>query len=307
MLGKLSKLDLKSEPFDSSEFAGNLDTLIREYAYNKEIAELIRKGKNYVDECKRPIKKAIKDYLTMDGTIDASKLKDDWFPKLQNKHVFLSHSHKDEELAKGVAASLQEKGVSVFIDSLVWNYCDELIRQMDKNYCKTGDGHYDYRLRNYTTSHVHNMLGVALMKMMDRCECVIFLNTDNATAEKPLQCGAEHSKQILSYTHSPWIYHEIQMIKYIQKKIPERLICKPLLEQGQFTLEKSITKLPYFDYTVNLNDMAVLTLKELKDLKCDEDGRALDQLYRTDSSMEYIRTHYADTWSGQLCLSSEEL
>lgn len=301
------KLDLKSEPSDSSQYTENEQVAPQELLLNSEIAELVKAGENYVDECEKPIKKAIGEYLNMDGTIDASKLEDDWFPELQNKHVFLSHSHDDEDLAKGIAALLQKKGVSVFIDSVVWNYCDELIRQMDINYCKTEDGYYDYKLRNYTTSHVHNMLGVALMKMMDQCECIIFLNTNNAITENPLQCGAEHSEQILSHTHSPWIYHEIQMMKYIQKKIPERLICEPLLEQGQFTLEKSITKLPYFDYTVNLSDLAVLTLKELRSLKCDDDGRALDQLYHTDSSMEYIKKYYAGTWSGQLCLSSEAL
>ena len=65
------RLDLECGSSDNDPYDMGLDDLIREEVYNKEIAKLIQKGKNYVDHCEKTIKKAIGEYLTMDGTIDA--------------------------------------------------------------------------------------------------------------------------------------------------------------------------------------------------------------------------------------------
>ena len=74
--------------------------------------------------------------------IDGSKLQEDWFPT-KNLHfdVFLSHSHGDEDKAKKLAAYLKHcYGLTTFIDSCYWNYCDVLLEQLDKQLWEPKDG-----------------------------------------------------------------------------------------------------------------------------------------------------------------------
>lgn len=51
---------------------------------------------------------------------------------------------------------------------------------MDKCYAQRRNGNYDYNIYNYTTSHVPTMLSIALMKMMAKTECVLFVDSDNS-------------------------------------------------------------------------------------------------------------------------------
>lgn len=143
-----------------------------------------------------------------DGTIDGTKVQNDWFPEIE-ADIFLSHSHKDIKLAKKLASWLDEKfGLKTFIDSNVWGYADDLLKKIDDEYCFK-DGYYIYERRNLTTSHVHMMLNVALSKMIDKCECIFFLNTPNSI---------KLSESMKSQTSSAWIYSELILSKIIRKK-----------------------------------------------------------------------------------------
>ena len=62
--------------------------------------------------------------------------------------------------------------------------------------------------RNYSTSHVHMMLSVALTQMIDNTECLFFLNTPNS-----LTPGT-----IINQTESPWIYSEIATTRLIERR-----------------------------------------------------------------------------------------
>src|SRR5256885_1298762 len=63
--------------------------------------------------------------------VDGTKLTDHWFPTV-NADVFISHSHKDEEQAVKCAGWLKSKlGLNPFIDSCVWGYADNLLKQID--------------------------------------------------------------------------------------------------------------------------------------------------------------------------------
>ena len=128
---------------------------------------------------KQIVKKDLDDYLRNDGTLDAQTIESDWFP-LVNKEVFISHSHRDEKLAINLAGYLAQKcQVSSFIDSTVWGYVDELLKEINDKYSRTktpGQKGYDYNLINRSASQVYLLLQGALAKMINHCECLIFLN-----------------------------------------------------------------------------------------------------------------------------------
>lgn len=160
----------------------------------------------FLNEQKKSTKVLLESII--DGTIDGTKVQNDWFPEIK-ADIFLSHSHKDIELAEKLAIWLDEKfGLKTFIDSNVWGYADDLLKKIDDEYCFK-DGYYIYERRNLTTSHVHMMLNVALSKMIDKCECVFFLNTPNSI---------KLSESMKSQTSSAWIYSELILSKIIRKK-----------------------------------------------------------------------------------------
>lgn len=57
------------------------------------------------------------------------------------------------------------------------------------------------------------MLSVALSRMIDRCECIIFINTPHSISSREYIEG--------DITDSPWIYSEIAMTRLIEKRSPE--------------------------------------------------------------------------------------
>ncbi|GKV70601.1 hypothetical protein NCCP2716_30990 [Sporosarcina sp. NCCP-2716] len=185
---------------------------------NKDYSNWYEKGKQIYQEEVEGINKNLENYLYQGtSTINGNSLESDWFPEV-NADVFLSHSHVDEENAIAFAGWLKEVfGLTVFIDSCVWGHSNELLKSIDDKYCLNPSGNmYDYNKRNYSTSHVHMMLSMALSKMMDRAELVIFMATDNSI--QPV------SKTISHTTKSPWIYNELVMTNLIRKINPNRPI-----------------------------------------------------------------------------------
>lgn len=180
----------------------------------------------------------IKDSIEKDCILDGTKISDKYFPSV-NADIFISHSHKDIEKAKEFAKVIYYKtGLKSFIDSEVWGYADDLLRKLDDSYCPNSDNTYSYEKRNISTSYVHMMLNTALLNMIDRCECLFFLNTPNSF-------NAE--QEIKNTTFSPWIYSELSMANAIEKKVPSRYdeVKKSLLEQAvvQFSQEDSLPEL----------------------------------------------------------------
>lgn len=92
-------------------------------------------GQSLFDEQKSTVHSSLSSYALDDGILDAARIEEDWFPSI-DADVFISHSHKDQELAIGLAGWLHELfGISSFIDSCVWGYADDLLKQIDRNYC----------------------------------------------------------------------------------------------------------------------------------------------------------------------------
>lgn len=167
-------------------------------------------GKEYYKKIKTDIQSSLKNFIGIDRRINGTNLQNNWFPTKQNFSIFLSHSHSDEKLAISLAGFLKkELGLNTFIDSCLWGYSNDLLREIDDKYCRHSNGtSFDYYKRNYSTSHVHMMLSIALSKMIDNCEAIFFLNSENSISL---------NKEIKEKrTTSPWIYNELSLTDIIQ-------------------------------------------------------------------------------------------
>ncbi|MGF2153566.1 toll/interleukin-1 receptor domain-containing protein [Lactococcus lactis] len=219
-------------------------------------------SENDVESYKNKVEKISKELLTdfeeslvvtENGTIDGTKTIETWFPNYK-ADIFLSHSHKDIDLAIKLACWLENNfGVRVFIDSLLWKNIDDLQKEIDKKYTfseitKT----YDYDLRNITTSHVHAMLSTALNDMIDSSECVIFLNTPSSIELSTLKTS----------TFSPWIYSEIKAANLLRINTPSRFIQKRFGNTLPFT-GGTFNEAPQIKYDTDLSKFHKITYQSL--------------------------------------------
>lgn len=192
------------------------------------------------------IEETINFFVRNDGSLDGSMMQADWFPQIK-ADIFISHSHKDKGLALALAGWLKKTfGLTAFIDSCVWGYANKLLKMIDNEYCyQKGTNAYNYQKRNYSTSHVHMMLSVALTQMIDNTECLFFLNTPNSITPDP------NSNQ----TESPWIYSEIAMSRLIRKKELKEYRDGVLMESQRTFAEGETLKVRYdlpIDHLTNI-------------------------------------------------------
>jgi hypothetical protein len=211
------------------------------------------------------IRKTLDGFISPAGTVDGSKLQEYWFPSLK-ADVFISHSHKDIKLAVALSGWLSDMGVSSFIDSTVWGYAPELQKLIDNAYCQNDDKKsYNYNLRNLSTAHVHTMLSTALSMVIDRTECVFFLNTSNSIS----------SQAVISKTTSPWLYHELAMTRLVEKRLPQQHRAK--LEKGFSAINEGVA----IEYEVKLGHLTEISAIDLLtwQLEYSNEKYALDLLY----------------------------
>lgn len=226
-------------------------------------------GNDLYKDFKKEIRPSLESYIIDNGVLDAEEIQKDWFPEI-NAHIFISHSHNDEGLAIALAGWLWNKfGLKAFIDSCVWGYANDLLKILDDEYCKHSYSDlYDYDKRNYSTSHVHMLLMTALNKMIDKTECIFFLNTKDSVS---IVYG------IKNRTLSPWIYGEIETTRIIEKHKPNRR------EQKFFSLEKAEDSLLNIAYPINMSHLYDLTPQTLQQweqrFKYNSGEKALDELY----------------------------
>lgn len=143
-----------------------------------ELSAYKEQGDQLFKEQKKEIVAALEKYINVDGSLEASKIEEDWFTPIRS-HIFLSHSHDDEEMIKQLAGYLKHTyGIECFIDSCVWGYANDLLKEIDNRYCRyqetDGQFFYEYDNRNRSTSHVHMLLNGALAKMINKTECLFF-------------------------------------------------------------------------------------------------------------------------------------
>ncbi|MRX40158.1 hypothetical protein GJU43_12795 [Flavobacterium sp. LC2016-23] len=171
------------------------------------------KGKQLKREYIEEIKNELKVKLIGENIIDGTATQNEWFPQIK-ADIFLSHSHKDLERANELAGWIKNNfNLDVFIDSNLWGESDKLLRELDDEICyQKNTKTYNYYKRNFTTSHVHMMLSNSLAEMIDKTECLMFLETSSSVS----------IYNTIKQTESPWIYNELFLSSII--RIDENLI-----------------------------------------------------------------------------------
>ena len=231
-------------------------------------------GKNIFKRNVFATKKTLDHFIDSDNIIDGSEIIKNWFPEV-DADIFISHSHNDENFAIALAGWLKVNfGIKSFIDSCVWGYANELLKNIDRNYCFNEQTKlFDYNERNYSTSHVHMMLATALTYMIDKCECMLFIDTNNSI--KPYKNKDR--------TLSPWIFLENVISNTIRTRIPPR--HSVILEDRYFNADGSDTliKALNISYQVNFDSFEELLFHNLRILhrkQFSNAGDALDFLYK---------------------------
>ena len=185
--------------------------------------------KEYHKKVKEDISTRLSEIINPeDGIIDGDTLKSLIFPTSvspdgKNYNVFISHSHNDLDKAKELAKYLYEEcGQFPFLDDDIWHSADGLLELLDDAYCRIeNQNSYNYRKRNFSTSHVHTMLSMAILEMIAQCESFIFIESAESLDFNTL-------KETGRKTQSPWIYQELQFAQMLSKA------TQPVLEQRQY-------------------------------------------------------------------------
>ncbi len=129
-------------------------------------------------------------------------------PQLKDAQVFLSHSHADKNKALKVENYLESKtNHRVFIDSLFWDYKDDVLNELEK---------YD------NTSKIKDaftlILRESLQDMIEKCPYFVFLQSNNSVSNQGLSCT----------TYSAWVYEELKIAHSIRESRPT-----PMMESWQ--------------------------------------------------------------------------
>ncbi|MDH1692360.1 MULTISPECIES: toll/interleukin-1 receptor domain-containing protein [unclassified Pseudomonas] len=198
--------------------------------------------------------------------LDAKKLARILFPAKQ-AHIFLSHSHRDEENAIKFAIAMEKRGVKVFIDSCVWGYMDELLDIVNEKYSESeivGDQKYfSHRKCNEASAAVHMLLMTELHRMIDETECFVFLNTKQSVpiGQRQLESGR-------MLTLSPWIHSELSFSAQVRARLPSRKRLskppKPVSEVVYMEEAFSIASSAVFGFDVATKHLPTITGAELR-------------------------------------------
>ncbi|BDA04145.1 hypothetical protein OHP003_14200 [Helicobacter pylori] len=190
-----------------------------------------------VDEVAKKIYELIKDAKhSNDGIIlNHDKIKEAFFspfkPQLKNAQVFLSHFHADKNKALEVKNYLESKTnhrVRVFIDSLFWDYKNNVLKEIKKHHIDVSKIEDAFTL----------ILRESLQDMIEKCPYFVFLQNNNSVSNQGLSCT----------TYSAWVYEELKIAHSIRES---RLT--PMMESMQV----------FHDISPFLESLETITLKEL--------------------------------------------
>ncbi|GAA9660366.1 toll/interleukin-1 receptor domain-containing protein [Helicobacter pylori] len=190
---------------------------------NEVPAKIAEKIYNLIKDAKRP---------NDDTILNHNKIKEAFFnpfePQLKDAQVFLSHSHADKNKALKVKNYLEsETNHRVFIDSIFWDYKDDVLNKLAK---------YD------NTSKIKDaftlILRESLQNMIEKCPYFVFLESKNSVSNQGLS----------RITYSAWIYEELKIAHSIRESRPT-----PMMESWQVSHNIS----PF------LESLETITLKKL--------------------------------------------
>ncbi|WRB59997.1 toll/interleukin-1 receptor domain-containing protein [Helicobacter pylori] len=188
-----------------------------------------------------PAKIAEKIYNLIEGTkypnddtiLNHNEIKEVFFspfePQLKDAQVFLSHSHADKNKALEVKNYLEsETDHRVFIDSLFWDYKNNILKEMKKHHINVSKIEDAFTL----------ILRESLQDMIEKCPYFVFLQNNNSVSNQGLSCT----------TYSAWVYEELKIAHSIRES---RLT--PMMESMQV----------FHDISPFLESLEIITLKEL--------------------------------------------
>ncbi|EPZ96937.1 toll/interleukin-1 receptor domain-containing protein [Helicobacter pylori] len=193
---------------------------------NEVPAKIAEKIYKLIKDTKRP---------NDDTILNHNKIKEAFFspfkPQLKDAQVFLSHSHADKNKALKVKNYLESETnhrVRVFIDSLFWDYKDDVLNELEK---------YD------DTSKIKDaftlILRESLQDMIEKCPYFVFLQSSNSVS---------FNQNLLKITYSAWIYEELKIAHSISESRPI-----PMMESMQV----------FHDISPFLESFETITLKKL--------------------------------------------
>lgn len=172
-------------------------------------------------------------YPNDDTILNHNEIKEVFFspfkPQLKNTKVFLSHSHVDKNKALEVKNYLEsETDHRVFIDSLFWDYKNNILKEIKKHHIDVSKIEDAFTL----------ILRESLQDMIEKCPYFVFLQSNNSVSNQGLSC----------ITYSAWIYEELKIAHSIRES---RLT--PMMESMQV----------FHDISPFLESLETITLKEL--------------------------------------------
>ncbi|GAA7587838.1 toll/interleukin-1 receptor domain-containing protein [Helicobacter pylori] len=176
---------------DSSENQNILKS--SSHPFNNQAYQVNEVPKKIVEKIYKLIKDA--KHPNDDTILNHNKIKEAFFspfkPQLKDAQVFLSHSHADKNKALKVKNYLEsETNHRVFIDSLFWDYKDDVLNELEK---------YD------DTSKIEDaftlILRESLQDMIEKCPYFVFLQSNNSVSNQGLS----------RITYSAWIYEELKI------------------------------------------------------------------------------------------------
>lgn len=236
------------------------------------------RGRALYEANQETVRAKISSFINPRGKIDAGQLQAEWFPSVE-ADVFISHSHNDLDQALIFSGWLLDQGITTFVDSCVWGNASQLLKEIDKIYTwQPTRGVYDYNLRNFSTSHVHMLLSVALTKIIDTCECLFFLNTPNAI----------RSEEVVAETASPWLYHELTIASFIRRKE-----LSDYRSYADFQKGLSVNEGLEMAFPVNLEDLIELDANDIvawEEKLTGMEPYPLDTLYKYVSKRRKLKT-----------------
>lgn len=181
----------------------------------KTFQEYKKIGEEHLKLQSHGVEKVLNEYIN-NSIVDGSKIQKDWFPEL-NTDIFLSHSSNDKELVNAIAGWIYNTfGLKCFIDSNVWCYAGNIADKLNDSFSNKradDDGGFLYSHKKClkVSEHVNTMLNIALQRMIDKCESVFLINTENS-----IHINSDF--QSIDATYSPWIYSELVCSEIIRKK-----------------------------------------------------------------------------------------
>ena len=173
--------------------------------------------KNANKNNEKKISNKLQKFIVEGGKIDSKIIEEDWFPDIK-ADIFISHSHKDENLAIQLQKWLYDNfNLTSFVDSTVWKYSRDLLNLIiSKNeyYHSYSELTYKFNETINISSHIDMILSTSLIKMIDKCECLFFLNTPESINEKTINNEPK--------SYSQWIYLENYICSIIKRNTPIR-------------------------------------------------------------------------------------